>query len=40
MLLFNIAVVLQRLAMNILKDEKSTLEVVLQSVHELELAQK
>ncbi|XP_005176768.1 RNA polymerase-associated protein CTR9 homolog [Musca domestica] len=39
-LLFNIAVVLQRLAMNILKDEKSTLEVVLQSVHELELAQK
>ncbi|XP_037949839.1 RNA polymerase-associated protein CTR9 homolog [Teleopsis dalmanni] len=39
-LLFNIAVVLQRLAMVILKDEKSTLEVVLQAVHELELAQK
>lgn len=39
-LLFNIAVVLQRLAMAILKDEKSTLDVVLQSVHELELAQK
>lgn len=39
-LLFNIAVVLSRLAMAILKDEKSTLEVVLQAVHELELAQK
>ncbi|KAI8115643.1 hypothetical protein FF38_07144 [Lucilia cuprina] len=39
-LLFNIAVVLQRLAMAILKDEKSTLEIVLQAVHELELAQK
>lgn len=40
MLLFNIAVVLQRLAMAILKDEKSDLEIVLQAVHELELAQK
>ncbi|EDW69381.1 RNA polymerase-associated protein CTR9 homolog [Drosophila virilis] len=39
-LLFNIAVVLSRLAMAILKDEKSTLEVVLQAVHELELAHK
>ncbi|XP_017063512.1 RNA polymerase-associated protein CTR9 homolog [Drosophila eugracilis] len=39
-LLFNIAVVLSRLAMAILKDEKSTLEIVLQAVHELELAQK
>ncbi|XP_018785551.1 PREDICTED: RNA polymerase-associated protein CTR9 homolog [Bactrocera latifrons] len=39
-LLFNIAVVLQRLAMAILKDEKSTLDVVLQAVHELELAQR
>lgn len=39
-LLFNIALVLQRLAMLILKDEKSTLEVVLQAVHELGLAHK
>lgn len=39
-LLFNIAVVLQRLAMNILKDEKSTLDVVLEAVHELGISQK
>lgn len=32
--------VLQRLAMCILKDEKSTLETVLQAVHELGLAHK
>ncbi|KAJ9588645.1 hypothetical protein L9F63_018058, partial [Diploptera punctata] len=34
-LLYNIALVLQRLATQILKDEKSTLETVLQAVHEL-----
>lgn len=39
-LLYNIALVMQRLATAILKDEKSTLEVVLQSVHELGLAHK
>lgn len=39
-LLFNIALVLQRLATQILKDEKSVLEVVLQAVHELGLAHK
>lgn len=39
-LLFNIALVLQRLATEILKDEKSTLPVVLQSVHELGLSMK
>lgn len=39
-LLFNIALVLQRLAMQILKDEKSVLSVVLQAVHELGLAHK
>lgn len=40
MLLFNIALVLQRLAIIILKDEKSVLEVVLATVHELGLAHK
>ena len=40
LLLFNIALVLQRLAMVILKDEKSTLTVVLQAVHELGLAHR
>lgn len=40
LLLYNIALVLQRLAMAILKDEKSTLTVVLQAVHELGLAHK
>lgn len=39
-LLFNIAMVLQRLAMQILRDEKSTLAIVLQAVHELGLAHK
>uniref|UniRef100_U5EWJ6 Putative rna polymerase-associated protein ctr9 n=1 Tax=Corethrella appendiculata TaxID=1370023 RepID=U5EWJ6_9DIPT len=39
-LLFNIALVLQRLAMVILRDEKSVLNVVLQAVHELRLAHK
>lgn len=39
-LLFNIAVVLQRLAMVILKDEKSTLDIVLEAVHELGISQK
>lgn len=39
-LLFNIALVLQRLAMQILKNEKSTLTEVLQAVHELGLAHK
>jgi RNA polymerase-associated protein CTR9 len=39
-LLFNIALVLQRLAMQILKNEKSILSEVLQAVHELGLAHK
>lgn len=39
-LLFNIALVLQRLATQILKDEKSTLQTVLQAVHELGLSLK
>ncbi|XP_018323793.1 RNA polymerase-associated protein CTR9 homolog [Agrilus planipennis] len=39
-ILFNIALVLQRLATHILKDEKSTLTVVLQAVHELGLSLK
>ncbi|XP_021927029.1 RNA polymerase-associated protein CTR9 homolog isoform X3 [Zootermopsis nevadensis] len=39
-LLYNIALVLQRLATQILKDEKSTLETVLQAVHELGLSHK
>jgi RNA polymerase-associated protein CTR9 len=39
-LLFNIALVLQRLAMQFLKNEKSTLTEVLQAVHELGLAHK
>ncbi|XP_063981062.1 RNA polymerase-associated protein CTR9 homolog [Diachasmimorpha longicaudata] len=39
-LLFNIALVLQRLATQILKDEKSTLTTVLQAVHELGLSHK
>ncbi|XP_058450145.1 RNA polymerase-associated protein CTR9 homolog [Malaya genurostris] len=39
-LLFNIALVLQRLAMVVLRDEKSVLSVVLQAVHELGLAHK
>ncbi|KAJ8969598.1 hypothetical protein NQ314_001677 [Rhamnusium bicolor] len=39
-LLYNIALVLQRLATYILKDEKSTLSTVLQAVHELGLSLK
>ncbi|XP_037072194.1 LOW QUALITY PROTEIN: RNA polymerase-associated protein CTR9 homolog [Pollicipes pollicipes] len=39
-LLYNLALVLQRLAMQILKDEKSNLKTVLQAVHELGLAHK
>ncbi|KAL0276258.1 UNVERIFIED_CONTAM: hypothetical protein PYX00_003864 [Menopon gallinae] len=39
-LLYNIALVLQRLAMFILKDVKSTLQTVLQAVHELGLSHK
>lgn len=39
-LLYNIALVLQRLATFILKDEKSTLQTVLQAVHELGLSLK
>ncbi|CAG2055609.1 unnamed protein product [Timema podura] len=39
-LLYNIALVLQRLATQILKDEKSTLDTVLQAVHELGLSHK
>ncbi|KAK6641359.1 protein required for normal CLN1 and CLN2 G1 cyclin expression [Polyplax serrata] len=39
-LLYNIALVLQRLAMFILKDVKSTLTTVLQAVHELGLSHK
>lgn len=39
-LLYNIALVLQRLATQILKDEKSTLTTVLQAVHELGLSHK
>ena len=39
-LLYNIALVLQKLATHILKDDKSPLDVVLQAVHELGLSQK
>ncbi|XP_018570390.1 RNA polymerase-associated protein CTR9 homolog isoform X2 [Anoplophora glabripennis] len=39
-LLYNISLVLQRLATFILKDEKSTLQTVLQAVHELGLSLK
>ncbi|KAK9885237.1 hypothetical protein WA026_010740, partial [Henosepilachna vigintioctopunctata] len=39
-LLYNIALVLQKLATVILKDEKSTLQIVLQAVHELGLSMK
>ncbi|KAG8230222.1 hypothetical protein J437_LFUL010850 [Ladona fulva] len=39
-LLYNIALVLQRLATQILKDEKSTLDTVLRAVHELGLSHK
>ncbi|CAG0895273.1 unnamed protein product [Cyprideis torosa] len=40
LILYNIALVLQRLAMQILRDDKSTLKLVLQAVHELGLAHK
>ncbi|KAK0071575.1 hypothetical protein PV325_012654 [Microctonus aethiopoides] len=39
-LLYNVALVLQRLAEQILEDEKSTLTTVLQAVHELKLSHK
>lgn len=39
-LLFNLALVLQQLAMKVLEDSKSILSTVLSSVHELGLAQK
>merc|ERR1712223_2085326 len=39
-LLYNIALILQRLASQILRDEKSTLNDVLQAVHELGLSHK
>ncbi|XP_071551015.1 RNA polymerase-associated protein CTR9 homolog [Panulirus ornatus] len=39
-ILYNLALVLQRLAMQVLRDEKSVLRTVLAAVHELTLAQK
>jgi RNA polymerase-associated protein CTR9 len=39
-LLYNVALVQQKLATSILKDEKSNLKVVLGAVHDLELANK
>merc|ERR1712098_134625 len=39
-ILYNIALVLQRLASSLLRDEKSTLTEVLQAVHELGIAHK
>ncbi len=39
-LLFNVALVLQRLATLVLKDEKSNLKAVLSAVKELELAHR
>jgi len=39
-ILFNIALVLQKLAAQLLRDEKSTLEEVLQAVHELGISHK
>merc|ERR1711884_999549 len=39
-ILYNIALILQRLASQLLRDEKSTLEEVLQAVHELGLSHK
>lgn len=39
-ILYNLALVLQRLAMQVLRDEKSLLKTVLAAVHELTLAQK
>ena len=39
-ILYNIALVLQKLAAQLLRDEKSTLEEVLQAVHELGISHK
>lgn len=39
-IIYNIAFVLQKLAAQILKDEKSNLKDVLQAVHELGLSHK
>ena len=39
-LIYNLALILQRLAMQVLRDEKSTLKSVLQAVHELGVAFK
>ena len=39
-ILYNLALILQKLASQILRDEKSTLELVLSAVHELGLAHK
>ena len=39
-LMFNVALVLQRLATLVLKDEKSNLKAVLSAVKELELAHR
>lgn len=39
-LMFNVALVLQRLATSVLKDEKSNLKEVLNAVKELELAHR
>ncbi len=39
-ILYNIALILQRLASQLLRDEKSTLNEVLQAVHELGLSHK
>ena len=38
--MFNLAYILRRLAKSVLEDEKSTLNTVLQAVHELKLSQK
>lgn len=39
-ILYNLALILQKLATQILRDEKSTLQLVLSAVHELGLAHK
>lgn len=39
-ILYNIALILQKLASQLLRNEKSTLEEVLQAVHELKLSHK
>ncbi len=40
LLLYNVALVLQRLATSVLRDDKSNLKTVLTAVHDLELAHK